>query len=62
VLLPVLKRVLRHRDPKLTASTSGHLERNRLLEEVDRLRLLPEQTPVAEPEAANWRQGPSERY
>jgi hypothetical protein len=43
----------RHRDPKLTTGTYGHLERSHLLEEVDRLHLLLAQVLDAEPEAAN---------
>jgi hypothetical protein len=43
----VVQRVLRHEDPKLTAATYGHLERDFLLASVDRLRF--EGMPAPEP-------------
>ena len=50
VPLAVVQRVLRHEDPKLTAQTYGHLERDFLLASVDRLRFegmpAPEQAPI----------------
>jgi len=47
VPLAVVQKVLRHEDPKLTAQTYGHLERDFLLASVDRLRF--EGMPVPEP-------------
>jgi len=39
VPLVAVQRVLRHKDPKLTAETYGHLEQDFLRAEVDRLKL-----------------------
>ena len=47
VPLAVVQKVLRHEDPKLTAQTYGHLERDFLLASVDRLRF--EGMPAPEP-------------
>jgi integrase len=57
VPLAVVQRVLRHEDPKLTAATYGHLERDFLLASVDRLRFegMPEPEPVRARAAAGAR-------
>ena len=53
VPLAVVQKVLRHEDPKLTAQTYGHLERDFLLASVDRLRFegmpAPEPLPIRAP-------------